>query len=99
MGTFTDTRMIWAAAWVDSWDALKESYQRILKVGDPARRAKLIAELANLPIELHEVEGLPLRAKAEAGGNVEEWRAKERIAWAAKFRKHFSDVGRQARGL
>ena len=39
----------------DSREALTSAYGRILRVSDPSRRAALIAELANLPIEMSDV--------------------------------------------
>src|SRR5436190_4921394 len=55
MGTFTDTRMIWAAAWIDSRDALQKAYSRIVRMKNTTRRDALLAELANLPVTLADV--------------------------------------------
>jgi len=89
MSTFADTRMIWAAAWIDSRDALQKTYRRILQIKDIRRRDALLAELADLPITLADVQELPKRIEREAGGNVEEWRARVRLEWANRFRKHY----------
>ena len=92
MSTFTDTRMIWAAAWVDSRDALQKAYLRILMIKDIRRRDALLAELADLPITLSDVQELPRRMEREAGGNVDEWRARVRLEWANRFRKHYKQM-------
>jgi iron(III) transport system substrate-binding protein len=98
MSTFTDTRMIWAAAWVDSRDAMQKTYQRILQMKDIRRRDALLAELADLPITLADVQELPKRMEREAGGNVEEWRARVRLEWANRFRKHYKEMLEKTEG-
>src|SRR5882762_7303420 len=92
MSTFTDTRMIWAAAWIDSRDALQKTYRRILQIKDIRRRDALLAQLADLPITLSDVQELPKRIEREAGGNVDEWRARVRLEWANRFRKHYKQM-------
>jgi len=92
MSTFTDTRMIWAAAWVDGRDSLQKAYRRILMIKDIKRRDALLAELADLPITLSDVQELPLRMEREAGGNLDEWRARVRLEWANRFRKHYKQM-------
>jgi iron(III) transport system substrate-binding protein len=92
MSTFTDTRMIWGAAWVDSRDALQKVYRRIVTIKDLKRRDALLAELSNLPITLSDVQELPHRMEREAAGNVEEWRARIRLEWANRFRKHYNQI-------
>jgi iron(III) transport system substrate-binding protein len=92
MSTFTDTRMIWAAAWVDSHDAMQKTHRRILQMKDVRRRDALLAELADLPITLGDVQDLPKRMEREAGGNVEEWRARVRLEWANRFRRHYKEI-------
>ena len=49
MALFSDTRPLWAAAWIDSHDDLRSAYRKILSVKDDARRSTLLAELADLP--------------------------------------------------
>lgn len=99
MATMSDTRPIWDAAWIDSRDALIHSYETILRVPDPARREKLLAELAQLPVTLHEVEQIRGKRQklVDAHGDVDEWRARQRIEWGSRFRKHYADVAREAR--
>jgi ABC-type Fe3+ transport system substrate-binding protein len=92
MSTFTDTRMIWAAAWVDARDAMQKAYRRILNIKNNHQRDTLLAELADLPITLAEVQEMPTRMEREAGGNVDEWRARVRLEWANRFRKHYKQI-------
>ena len=68
----------------------------MLRVKNAKRRAELIAELVNLPIELSDIEAIPEKMKQEAGGDVEGWRARHRIAWAEKFRRHYESVEKKA---
>lgn len=98
MRGFGDLRLIWAAAWIDSWDELRESYGRILRVADSQRRAALIAELADLPIEMRDLEEIPAKMQREANGNFDEWKARNRIEWAKKFRAHYASVKHKAGG-
>jgi hypothetical protein len=92
MSTFTDTRMIWAAAWIDSRDVLQKTYRRILQLNDVRHRNALLAELADLPISLADVQEMPRRMEREAGGNVDEWRARIRLEWANRFRRHYKEM-------
>ncbi|HEX4794986.1 MAG TPA: ABC transporter substrate-binding protein [Humisphaera sp.] len=98
MVLFTDTRPIWVAAWIDSRDALIDAYHQILKVTDPQKRQQLIDELADLPVEMSDVANL--RAQRldiqKQNGDLDEWRAREQIEWAARFREHYARVARKA---
>src|SRR5438105_7297848 len=96
MSTFSDTRMIWAAAWVDARDALQSAYRRILAIKDTKRRDVLLAQLADLPITLADVQELPARMEREAAGNVDEWRARVRLEWANRFREHYNQMFNKA---
>ena len=91
MGLFSETRMLWSAAWIDSREALKEAYHDILSVPDAARREALIARLSNLPLEMRDVEAVRAeRRRVEAArGDVEQWRARTRMDWANRFREHY----------
>ena len=71
MATFTLSRQLWAAAWIDARGALKEAYARILSVPDAARRDELLAELADVPVTMGEL--LDVRAATK----LQEKRAKE----------------------
>jgi iron(III) transport system substrate-binding protein len=98
MVLFTDTRPLWAAAWIDSRDVLKDSYATIRRVRDDRLRAQLIAELADLPITMDDVAQLrEQRKQREAAGDVDEWRARQRIAFANACRAHYRAVAAKAR--
>lgn len=100
MALFTDTRPLWAAAWIDSREALKEAYQRILDIKDDVKRAKLIADLADLPIEMEDIENLRAQRKQieQSQGNARHWIARQRIEWANRFRQHYAAVADKAGG-
>ena len=92
-GLFADTRTLWAAAWIDSRDALKQAYLAILAVKDEHKRERLRMELADLPIERTDVEQLAAkRAELERTGGADEWKARQRIDWANRFRAHYEKV-------
>lgn len=99
MGLFRDTRPIWAAAWIDSQSALKESYKTILQVRDTARRDQLLSELANLPIEMSDVDR-QRRTRGEMAKRNEDVRlgmTRQRIEWADRFRAHYRIVADKAK--
>jgi hypothetical protein len=99
---FSDMRPIWSASWIDARSTLKESYKTILAVEDDALRAKLVAELAVVPMEMKDVTDQRARRRAIADGkdpeetDVRIWMAKQRIAVAERFRKHYRAVGAKA---
>jgi hypothetical protein len=99
MALFGDSRPIWVAAWIDSRDALKDAYAAILNVPDPAKRRMLIEQLADLPIEMADVARIRDERKAleKSSGELDEWRARQQIAWANKFREHYRKVEEAAR--
>ena len=101
MALMSDTLPIWAAAWIDSRDALVASYQQILQVKGPVRRSALLAALADLPVTMHDVEqDRSARTHLEqTHGDVDEWRARNRIRWSKRFREHDEQVAVQARGI
>ena len=90
MGSLSDTRLVWIAAWLDARDALKETQRRIQVVKDPKRRANLLYMLSDLPVTYDEV--LNLSKQMPPGSNVSEWRARTRIALAKRFRDHYEKV-------
>jgi ABC-type Fe3+ transport system substrate-binding protein len=97
MALFSDVRPIWAAAWIDSRDALKQSYATILAVKDPMQRRDLIAELADLPIKRSDVRHLQQeRRKRHNSPDYSEWAARQRIDWAKTFRAHYARTAAQA---
>jgi ABC-type Fe3+ transport system substrate-binding protein len=99
---FSSLRMIWSASWIDARSTLKQAYESILSVPDPARRAELIAELATVPLERKDVLDQRARDRAINAGtdpnekDVRVWRAKQRIMWARKFRDHYQAVAARA---
>ncbi|HLL87989.1 MAG TPA: ABC transporter substrate-binding protein, partial [Tepidisphaeraceae bacterium] len=99
MRLFGDTRPIWAAAWIDARATLKDAYDTVLRVPDAARRAALLAELSDLPIELADVDrqNRTRREMEQQKQDVRLWMTKQRIAWAAKFRDHYRAVASKAR--
>ena len=90
MGEFTETRLVWAAAWMDARDALKRAHGAVMAVDDPDRRAALLAELGSLPVGRDEV--IELRRQRKAAADEGEWAARTRIALAALCRAHYRDV-------
>lgn len=98
MGLFGDLRTLWYCAWIDARDALKDAYRDILAVKDTVRRDQLLTELANLPLEMRDVEQLRVRRRelASQGGDVDEWRARQQIDLAERFRDHYRRIGAEA---
>ena len=70
MRLFSDTRPVWAAAWIDSRAALKDAYEEVLKVSDVARRDRLLLELSDLPIEMRDLEAAKRDAEATRGAQA-----------------------------
>jgi iron(III) transport system substrate-binding protein len=101
MGLFTDLRPIWAAAWIDGREALKSAYAAVRRVDDATRRAALIAELSSLPIEMKDVAAQQAERKRieteKPPGVLEEWKARQRIDWARRFRDHYAALASKAR--
>jgi iron(III) transport system substrate-binding protein len=99
MALFTDTRPIWVAAWIDARDALREAYSTILAVRDTQQRESLIDRLADLPIEMSDVDKIRTKRKEleKSAGELDLWRATQQIEWAEKFRKHYREVEAEAR--
>jgi ABC-type Fe3+ transport system substrate-binding protein len=98
MALFAENRLIWSAAWIDGRDALRSAYGTILDVPDAQKRSALLAELANLPLELNDLEQMrAARKQVEAQkGDVEGWRARTRIQWAERFRQNYRTVASRA---
>jgi len=93
IGLMTDIRLVWAAAWIDNREALRDAYEKILKIRDANVRRRRIAELADLPISMADVEKLMQERKAlEKTGTADEWKAQQRIEWGRKFRAHYAKV-------
>jgi iron(III) transport system substrate-binding protein len=97
----TDLRMVWAAAWVDGREALRQAYADVLRVNEGARRAALLGDLARVPIEMADVAALRDERKRREGSDpatLETWKAQRRMQIAATFRAHYEAVGAKARG-
>jgi iron(III) transport system substrate-binding protein len=100
MTFFSDLQWIWAAAWIDSRDALVDAYAKVRAVADPSKRQSLIEELADLPVSLDR-SALPLRIAglqsiSPSGADAGVDRARQRIDWAKRFREHYHKVGTEA---
>jgi iron(III) transport system substrate-binding protein len=83
---------IWAAAWIDGKPDLDRAYAALLAVPDPRRREELRQRLADLPIELAELNA---PRPPPSGGAPEDARlraARERMEWSARFRTHYLRV-------
>jgi hypothetical protein len=92
---------IWAAAWIDTKPQLDRAYQAVLRVGDKARRERLLFQLSDLPIELDDLELANKPGQAGESRSSLDPRllaAQERMGWSERFRRHYSDVFTQAQG-
>lgn len=98
MALLSDTRPIWDAAWIDSRDALLDSYAKILRVSDAQRRSELLRELADVPITMKDVEDRRAeRLRLEADhADVNYWAAQQRVVWGNRFRAHYASVAKKA---
>jgi iron(III) transport system substrate-binding protein len=99
MRLFSDTRPIWAAAWIDSRRVLKDAYATILRVEDPALRERLLFELSDLPIEMSDVAQQLAQRKVleESDADWRLWMTQQRVGWARTFRAHYRAVAAKAR--
>ncbi|HZN67006.1 MAG TPA: extracellular solute-binding protein [Tepidisphaeraceae bacterium] len=100
MTLLTDVRPVWVAAWIDGREALREAYHAVLEVPDAPRRSALLRKLADLPIAMQDVEALRRGRKEREEAKdpaLEEWKARQRMEWAARFRAHYRAVETEAR--
>jgi hypothetical protein len=99
MRLFSDTRPVWAAAWIDSRAALKEAYEEVLRVTDGARRDRLLFELSDLPIEMSDLveQNATRKRLEESKQDARLWATRQRVDWANKFRAHYRSVAKEAR--
>jgi ABC-type Fe3+ transport system substrate-binding protein len=100
MALFTDTRPIWAAAWIDTRESLKRAYRAVLSIEDATRRDEMLAKLADLPISMADVEADNAerkRIEKENRALAPESAAERRLRWATKFREHYRAIERAAR--
>jgi hypothetical protein len=68
-------------------------------VPDAAKRAALVAALADVPVTLADVEAYRAQRKQKEAAKdptVEEWKARQRVAWGRKFREHYQAVAERA---
>jgi hypothetical protein len=98
MGQFADVRGLWRAAWIDAREELRTAYAAVLAVNDVSRRVVLLAKLADLPVEMGDLDALRAERKRvqAAGEDVEQWRIRQQIAWAERFRRHYEAVAAEA---
>jgi hypothetical protein len=98
MSQFADLRPLWRAAWIDTRDALQSAHDAVLKVPDESRRTTLLNQLADLPLEMSDLDALRAERKRiqSTGGDVEQWKALQQIAWADRFRRHYDAVRAEA---
>lgn len=102
MGLFRDTREVWAAAWIDSASSLKAAYHAALAVNDESERASLLAELADLPIQMQEVAAHKAERERLEATLTEEPQlenSRQRLQWSQRFRAHYAKVEARARAL
>lgn len=99
MALMSDTRPIWDAAWIDSRAALLDAYRKVLRVTEPGRRGALLAQLADVPVAMKDVENRRAeRATLEAShGDTFDWTARQRIYWGNRFRAHYASVANKAK--
>jgi ABC-type Fe3+ transport system substrate-binding protein len=85
-----ELRPIWAAAWVDDGDDLRDAYRKILAIDDPNRREKLLADLVEPPITRQEV----LQAGHDRLNSIPSDldRARQRLDWAKRFLDHYRQI-------
>ncbi|MFN4244429.1 MAG: ABC transporter substrate-binding protein [Tepidisphaerales bacterium] len=94
---FTDTRMMWAAAWIDGREELRRAYRAVLAVRDERRRGELMARLSDFPMTYAELEAVQAERRGVPGPRLGEWRASKRVELARRFREHYRAVWQAAR--
>lgn len=99
MSLFSDMRPLWAAAWIDSRETLKQAYAAILHVSEVGRRDRLMGELTNLPVQMNDVVAVRAQRAAMQRNHqdITLWQTRQRIEWARKFREHYQRVTDEAR--
>jgi hypothetical protein len=102
MRWLTDSRSLWAASWIDSRLALRDSYATILSVKDEGLRNELLDELAyEQPVNMEMMDGIAAerkRMEKDPSADLERWKALKRIEWANDFRAHYRRVAAKAKG-
>ena len=97
MVEFSETRMVWQAAWIEAEGALQEAYTAVLKL-PAARRDELLARLRDLPVTWSDVKQLRAERKAQPREQEAVWKARTSIRLAERFRKHYDAVRAEAEG-
>ena len=95
----SDLRPIWAAAWIDSRDELRQAYAKILAVADRQKRQALLDQLVDIPISRSDLSALiAARRKIESDPtqDPDQWKARQRLQWARRFTEHYQAVGATA---
>lgn len=92
MGEFTETRLVWQAAWIEAGAALDAAYAAVLKVPAGPRRDALIAQLRDLPVDWQSVQQLRADRKALAPDRQASFLAETRVELAKRFREHYRTV-------
>ena len=99
MGLFSDMRVVWTAAWIDSHDELKRAHDAVMKVKNGSRREALEKKLAELPMKMSDLVASAAerrRLQQQPGSDLEGWSAKWEIELAQKFRAHYRQIADQA---
>lgn len=92
MAEFTETRLVWQAAWIEAGAALDSAYAAVLDVPPGPTRDKLIAQLRDLPIDWPGVKQLRADRKALEPEQQASFLAETRVELAERFREHYREV-------
>lgn len=98
MNLMTATRPVWAAAWIDTREALRSAYQTVLALPPGARRDELRFELSDVPCAMADVAADDAEARKRTGSDLQLWQARRRVEWARAFRAHYERVEAKAHG-
>ena len=97
MGEFTETRMIWNAAWVGAGDAMDNAYAAVLDVPAGPKRDALIARFRDVPTSWDKVRDIRAEIRSREDAEQTAFKARLTADLSAKFRKHFDAVKSAAR--
>lgn len=87
---------VWAASWIDTKPDLNRAYHAVLRVADRERRERLLFELSDLPIRMEDVAGVKAPPASPAELDPRLRAARERMGWAARFRRHYAELRARA---
>jgi ABC-type Fe3+ transport system substrate-binding protein len=99
LATQSELPPIWASAWIDQGDNLRNAYTTILAISDESRRAKLLADLSDLPITRADVtKEIATRKQIESDHteDLDLWKARQRLAWSQRFADHYQRIATEA---